>query len=540
MFREFLTTFFLSFIFFGCKTDDRKIEQVTLIKDAPLQKIGVLDKPFIGDDYEDLVYVDASSDSINQDGSRESPFRKISDAIADTEGPKKAILVASGYYEEGTIVLKEGIDLLGGFESDSWTRAIQKNMTVISGGNKNRVLIGADNCRIEGFVISNGRIEGTGGAIFCDATSPTIVNNIFKDNMTLKPTDWNPKYWHETANNGGGIHGVNGASPTISNNIFFNNSTQNGRGGAIAFDRECKVKIFNNVFVNNVSGIDDPMRSSDGGAISIFDWCDAEIIDNIFLENEARAKNDGGSVFVALWSSARIRNNLFIGSKSGDDAGALFVGGQEHRYDAPLDPIPPKERFFVTVDNNEFYGNENPTMNSGAMRFTMESRGEFTNNRLAFNNGIYFQRSEVRVSNNIILDNFLFIETKEGLEQGVIEDNVIWGDFELTVPVRLSGNLLREEYINSSEDVNKRVPQFENNGDTWQVISATTKKDGVITYLRVSNVELKKGEMIGRVLRSGEKWGVVRSNTKNDLEVWGNLFGAQTVQLLPTYSLQKK
>ncbi len=168
------------------------------------------------------------------------------------------------------------------------------------------------------------------------------------------------------------------------------------------------------------------MRSSDGGAISIFDWCDARIENNIVLSNKALASNDAGGIFIALWSSAVVKGNLFIDNDAGDDAGGLFVGGQEHRYDSPLDPLPPKDKFFVDVKENIFLGNKNSSMNSGAMRFTMESRGIFQRNITAFNNGIYFQRSEVKVSENIILDDFLFVETKKGLKKGEISNNLIW------------------------------------------------------------------------------------------------------------------
>ena len=87
------------------------------------------------------------------------------------------------------------------------------------------------------------------------------------------------------------------------------------------------------------------MRSSDAGAVSIFNWSDAVIEGNLFISNIADSKNDGGAIFIALWSSAKVNNNLFVDNHSGDDAGALFVGGQEHRYGGlPLDPIPPKDQ----------------------------------------------------------------------------------------------------------------------------------------------------------------------------------------------------
>ena len=60
-------------------------------------------------------------------------------------------------------------------------------------------------------------------------------------------------------------------------------------------------------------------------------------------------------------------------------------------------PIPSAEEFFVEVTGNRFFGNTNPSRNSGATRITMESRGRVTGNVAALNNGFYLQRSELEV-----------------------------------------------------------------------------------------------------------------------------------------------
>ncbi|MCB9207355.1 MAG: hypothetical protein H6611_08650 [Ignavibacteriales bacterium] len=65
------------------------------------------------------------------------------------------------------------------------------------------------------------RIEDNGTAIFCNGTSPIISNNIFENNITLKPSIWAPKFWHETANDGGAVYGCNGASPEIQKFIIY-------------------------------------------------------------------------------------------------------------------------------------------------------------------------------------------------------------------------------------------------------------------------------------------------------------------------------
>ena len=526
-------------ILVGCNHDNVGKTQEKYLAQS-LSPTGVKTSDFDNAQFENISFVNMSSEVDLENGTKEAPYRSIIKAVKNARsGIQNAIIVAAGEYLEGTIHIKEGISIYGGFSIKDWSRDIIKNKSILLGKDGERILVASDNSTIDGFVFSKAAYQGKGAAIYCEGTSPTITNNVFYGNIALGPSNWSPKFWHETANNGGAIYGINGASPLIENNIFFNNRTENGRGAAVAFDNKCDIKISNNVFVNNIAGTNDPMRSSDGGAISIFNWCKVEISDNIFLGNKALSENDGGAIFIALWSSASIKNNIMVASESGDDAGALFVGGQEHRYGgAELDPIPPKDQFYITIDNNQFYGNENSSKNSGAMRFTMESRGEFTNNILAYNSGVYFQRSEVAVKDNIILDNFLFVETKKGLKQGSIENNIIWGDFELTIPAKVTGNSIRDGFSGGTNNI-IAVPIIKNDWRNYNVVSTTKSKNSALTHILISNANYAKNELVNKVVRAGNKWGIVQSNTENDITVWGNLNDIYNIQFLPSYTILK-
>lgn len=491
--------------------------------------------------YTKLYYVDVARGDDGGKGTKEAPWKSLaaalSKSVVEAQG-RTAILVAEGVYAVGGLSMRSKVDMFGGFSSSGWNRDIERYRSVIDGSGKRQLLIGASDARIDGFTLSNGAAPGNGGAILCIGESPIITNNVFSNNKTLKPEQWNPKYMHMTANDGGAVYGEKGAAPIIKNNLFINNTTQNGRGAAIAFNNKCKPVIDNNVFINNRAGLEDPMRSSDGGAVSVFNWCNAVISNNVFLGNKALAKNDGGAIFVALWSSAKITGNIIVDSESGDDAGALFVGGQEHRYDTALDPIPAKEKFYVTIADNRFIGNKNPTMNSGVMRFTMEARGEFTNNITAFNTGVYFQRSEVAVKENLILDNFLFIETKEGLKQGSIENNFIGGDFRLETPAKVENNRMRENY-NGGINNKAGLPSIKDDGKNLSAASVIFNRTSYTTDI-FSTTSLPKNSLVNRVVKSGDKWGVIKSNDGVFMTVWGDLNGASEFTILPTYSLSLK
>ncbi len=245
------------------------------------------------DEYNNILYVNSQSKASVESGSKTEPFISITKAlesINSEKGEKTAVMVSSGIYLEHNLNLKPGVSLLGGFHFDTWERNISKYATIVDGEGKGRIITAANNCLMDGFTFQAGKVEGKGGAILADGVNVTISNNYFTKNGTTSPADWKPEYWHETANDGGAVYLGNSSKGVIRNNIFMQNFTENGRGAGLAADNKCDLEIKNNVFFNNRSGLEDPMRSSDGGAISIFGWSNALIEENIILSNHCRFK----------------------------------------------------------------------------------------------------------------------------------------------------------------------------------------------------------------------------------------------------------
>lgn len=383
--------------------------------------------------YQAVYHVDqAKGDDIKGDGSREKPFASVSHALEaagrPTERTRVAILVSQGRYAQATFLLKPYVDLYGGFSSPGGDRDLYAHPTYLDGLEQNRIAIGADHARVDGFHFVNARVRGKGAALLCDGCSPVVTNCVFTNNRTLMASPWLPPLLHETANDGGAIVCLNGAAPRIEHNLFYANTTECGRGGAIASDRGAAPLIRSNVFANNWAGLNDPMRSSDGGAVSFFRWSAGEFVGNVVVANAALARNDSGGLWVALWSAPHISDNVFVANEGGDDAGALFIGGQEHRYGVPLDPYPPADKFNVVVERNVFVGNTNSTKNSGAMRVTMESRVRFAHNIIAENEGgFYLQRSEITAERNTVWQDWNFVEDKPSLGASRFEGNILKG-----------------------------------------------------------------------------------------------------------------
>jgi len=497
-------------------------------------------------EYKTVFHVDGKNGSgKRKSGSKKSPWATITTALKEARkepGPR-AILVAEGHYSEGTITLEEGEALFGGFSSKDWTRGIMEHPTVLDGQRQGRVMVlHADSITVDGFHIINGEMADYGAGVLCDGVSPQITNNVFQKNRVLAPEGWNPKYRHELAKDGAAIACLNGASPVIAHNIFMFNETVIGRGAAVTAHRDSHPQITNNVIMHNVVGIDDPKRSSEG-AISAYGYSDPLIEGNLVAMNRAENSNDAGGIFIALWANPVIRHNWILGNYCDDDGAGLFIGGQEHRYDTPLDPVPPPSKFEVLVEKNIFMGNRNRTENSGAMRITMETRGNLINNIVAHNHGgVYLQRSEMKVFHNTIKDNLLMVETKHTVGPSDVRNNLILDTADIQAPTRYTHNASRNfTYGEGNFVIMEKNPGFREDGFTASIATMKWLPEHKLTQVDIFAETPLEGDFSGRVIRIGNFWSVVESNTPLRFFVWGQAPDAEPnvtrdfMEILPTY-----
>jgi len=471
------------------------------------------------DEYPQVIYVSAHAGSDAGAGSRSAPLASLDHAVSTATSRRTAVLVAEGVYEVSNLEMRPGVDLFGGFDGDTWTRDVDSHRTVIDAAGKGRVLIASDNTRIDGFEVRGGLVRGQGAGILIDGASPVISNNVFTNNQTVAPENWSPMHWHETAHDGGAMYCRAGGAPEIRSNLIYANTTEIGRGAGIAFDGQCTGVIHGNVILNNRAGVKDAMRSSDGGGVSIFRASMPVISNNLVLGNEALNSNDGGGIFVALWSAAKIRDNAILGNRADDDAGGLFVGGQEHRYDRPLDPIPDKDAFFVDITGNRFFGNTNASKNSGALRITMESRGLLKGNIAALNSGFYLQRSELEVVGNTIAEDLIVIETKPSLAPMEVYGNVLLGALHSDGTANISNNRQHASFLEDGMEV--------------PVLGVSYAAKRARTTLAVP--DLGGADLTGRIVVEQGRWGLVESASPRRLSLWGDFRGANTLRILPTY-----
>lgn len=483
--------------------------------------------------YAKVSYVDQKTgDDITADGSRQRPWASIIHALEHsgyaTAEKRVAILVSQGRYEQPTFMLRPHVDLYGGYSSVGGDRDVFEYASILDGRGDRRILLGSNDARLDGFHLVHGRVRGKGAAILLDGVSPVIANCVFVNNRTLIPIPWDPPLLHETAHDGGAIMVLNGATPEITHNYFYKNSTECGRGGALAVDLKAFPIVTGNVFSNNVAGLVDPTRSSDGGALSWFDWSDGEFSENVIVANTALGNNDAGGIFIAMWAAPVVSGNVFVSNESTDDAGGLFIGGQEHRYDAPLDEYPSKADFNVLVDGNVFVGNKNSSNNSGAMRITMESRVDFKNNVIAENKGgMYLQRSEMTVENNTVWQDWKFLEDKDTLGPSRFTGNVLKGPVgDIEANVSFHGNMMESKV---KDDARIEVSDiFIDDAVSGEIESIYFDRETYTTVFKLSKRLPSRMDLAKRPVRisqdhDGGQWRVIKSAKGDELVIWGAL-----------------
>jgi hypothetical protein len=202
--------------------------------------------------------------------------------------------------------MKPHVDLYGGFAPGDWqTRDVYQHAAILDGQKKGPVVIGADDARLDGFVITGGEQKAHGGGIVCDGVSPTIVNNIITGNH-LPNVEIKEGMGKQIGYEGAAIALLAGSRAYVANNLICDNSTGVGNAAGITCRGKVQAKILRNVFCNNVAGAKDDTifhgkpgsRSSPGGAISCSEESSPQISFNCIVLCSAPINNDGGGIWV--------------------------------------------------------------------------------------------------------------------------------------------------------------------------------------------------------------------------------------------------
>lgn len=175
--------------------------------------------------------------------------------------------------------------------------------TVIDGGGAGTVVsfapVDDGDCVLEGFTVTAGAHPERAGGVHIEGASPTLRNNVIRDNVGGRL--------------GHGISLVDSERALIDANLISANRSWAigngaGGGGGIGVLRGGAVEIRGNRILGN--RVD---RYSSGGGINLFDSGATQIVGNRIVGNLARLA--GAGIAVHGRSHARIENNLIVDNR---------------------------------------------------------------------------------------------------------------------------------------------------------------------------------------------------------------------------------
>ena len=273
-----------------------------------------------------IIYVDAANASGNEDGTQANPFNTIREAIT-AANTGDTVQVAAGTYRE-SISMKDGVSVIGAGASS----------TTIDGSAQTNSVVRFDetkfNPRLSGFTIRGGRGEiledqgantiNVGGGIWIIECSPLITNNIIEENLVSQGFA-----------RGAGIYISNiSETPTIQDNIIRNNTASSplpgdpSQGGGIYINNKSASALVNdNIIESN--------RAKEGGGIYSRNTATSF---NAIQRNQIRdnSAEQGAAIYAVEFdgSNSIIVNNLMTGNGSSlgtrdcDDGSSLISPDQ--------------------------------------------------------------------------------------------------------------------------------------------------------------------------------------------------------------------
>jgi hypothetical protein len=534
-----------------------------LAADRSLSDIGPRTEPVDLQLYQTVYYVSADQGSDKEgSGSREHPWKSVVTALARitgaSEARRAAVLVAAGTYDSGTVVMKEWIDLFGGYSPQNWERDIYLHRTILDGLHLRRVVLAADHARIDGFVIQGGMAASHGGGILCWDVSPLISNNVIADNQVLEPAGFDAAHIHQAGNHGGGIACFYNAVPVIRNNIIAGNRTAIGCGGGVAFygwlrlagvpepemqddfiTGGLQATLKNNIIIGNLSGLNDLQRtrSSSGGGVSCAYEARPLIQNNVIAGNRALGRSDAGGVYCEYFTFPVIEDNWIAGNVSDDDGGGIYAMRSAH----PL------------IRGNYIAGNWTTGGGAGGIRLSKEGRGRIADNVIVHNQsggGINCTDSWMELENNVIMHNrgggLTFIQHFTYWPATIVRHNILRDNAEASIimganvgePLLLEGNNLQGKY--PGKDNQDRMPAFSvlplRGQAHWAGFDPVHYSHTLLLAILIERTE----HLAGSVIRFGDDWGVIKAAEGNKLTVWANPAVRPTdpvdFEILPSYS----
>jgi hypothetical protein len=224
----------------------------------------------------------------------------------------------------------------------------------------------------------------------------------------------------------------------------------------------------------------------------------------------------------------------------------MFVGGQEHRYEAPPDPVPPASEFTVLIEQNLIVGNASDSGASGALRVTMDACVRLTQNVLAENRGdVAFDRAEVHAERNIVWQDWRFSGGTERAARSRFAENLLPGRATiLNAPPSFTAQLQGNGNVLQAASAGQRLEADTVRGVVRALEFAPATLTTRVTATRRLPEDIRPGRVVRMISRlAPPSWHVIREVSGNSMIVWGRVrpTSRETTrfEVLPSFRLRR-
>jgi hypothetical protein len=345
-----------------------------------------------------VVFVASDAVGADDGSSWTNAYKDLATAL-DNANTGNQLWVKQGTYT-GELSMVSGVDMFGGFsgtETCRTDRSYTDNLTVLDGQNTNRVINGADQAILDGFIVANGWVSGTSDKTFSGAgmrninVSPTIRNCSFKNNRAVAsgsggamlnmgilagPIIVNCRFSDNSAGKAGGAmynwHQTDSLTNiTILQCTFVGNDVGTGAGGAMVNDNRASTIVEDSRFLGNLAR----------QAMAIYNNGPAEheIRRCTFAANVAG--NSGATLKNLTGARVQVEDCIFSGNRGGIHGGGIYndhrlssstvivsrctFAGNDGRFGGAMYQL--NTRTYVEVVNCLFVGNEATKYEGGAI-----------------------------------------------------------------------------------------------------------------------------------------------------------------------------
>ncbi len=262
-----------------------------------------------------IVYVKPVASGEMDGSSWDNATSDLYNAVLTTGVSKVFVAVGNYNLSDNSIILKNGVEVYGGFDPDNGIQTLDDERILpsfggIGGGSDGSVLNGQnirpiiwnnnnglDNTAIlDGFTLTNGKYS-TGGGIYNKGASPTLRNLWIKGNTATS--------------DGGAMFNLDSSSPVITN-VTIENNTANYAGGI--FNRNNSSPVMTSVVIRN------NMANNDGGAM-YNDVSASPVMTNVSITGNS--SQNGAGIYNRTNSSPVITNALIANNTAVTNGGAI-------------------------------------------------------------------------------------------------------------------------------------------------------------------------------------------------------------------------